>query len=125
MKTSFKSIALCVILGSLAFTASAGNRQSPENKGFETGIFCDKSGKLNVNVDKYNRASTVIRIVNQKGIDVYKEVYGKSHMKLRRSIDLNELPAGSYLLEISSNGQNQQSRFEINHLRPQRLISFE
>ncbi|CAG4992798.1 hypothetical protein DYBT9275_01040 [Dyadobacter sp. CECT 9275] len=124
MKTLFKSVALFVMLASLSYTASAADVTHAEKKGFETGIFCDKSGKLNVNVDKYNRASTVIRIVNDKGTEVYREAYGKNQMKLRSTIDLNEYPNGNYTLEISSDGQNQENKFEINHLQPKRTVSF-
>ncbi|SEI56664.1 hypothetical protein SAMN04487995_1395 [Dyadobacter koreensis] len=114
MKNSFKTI-LSVFILTFAVSVStfASDKEIKKVTGFNSGVYASKSGKIKVNVDKYNDASTAILFQDAKGKVFYKEITGKSDKKLRLEIDTNELPAGNYTLEISSKGEKQTREFQL------------
>ena len=75
-------------------------------------------------MDKYNQKPTIIQLEDKRGNVVYEEVVNKNKTKFRRSLDVNELPAGDYTLQIMSDGQKQSKKVEVNERHPERMISF-
>lgn len=114
MKNSIKNIVSALVLvATISFTAVAGDKEVKKVTGFNSGIYASKDGKLKVNIDKYNNASTAILFQDSKGKVFYREVAGKYDKKLRREIDTNDLPAGNYTLEIVSKGEKQTKEFQL------------
>ena len=124
MKNSIKTLICAFALSTVfAFNASADDKESKKATGFGTGIYTTKQGKISINVDKYNEKPTVILLQDQKGNVLYKEVISKNETKLRRSLDMSEMPAGEYELKIVSNGEKQTKKLELQEAKPERLIS--
>ena len=124
MKNSIKTLICAIALSTVfAFNASADDKETKKATGFGTGIFTTKQGKISVNIDKYNEKPTIILLEDVKGNVLYKEVISKNETKLRRSLDMSQLPAGDYDLKVISNGEKQTKRVELQEARPERLIS--
>jgi len=114
MKNSFNTvISVFVLVATISFSAFAGDKEIKKVTGFNSGVYASKDGKIKVNVDKYNNASTVILFQDAKGKVIYKEVTGRGDKKLRREIDTNQLPSGDYTLEITSQGEKQTREFQL------------
>lgn len=114
MKNSITNIiSALVLVATLSISAFAGDKEVKKVTGFNSGIYASKDGKIKVNIDKYNNASTVILFQDSKGKVFYREVAGKGDKKLRREIDINQLPAGDYTLEIESKGEKQTKEFQL------------
>jgi hypothetical protein len=114
MKNSITNIiSALVLVATISFSAIAGDKEVKKVTGFNSGIYASKDGKIKVNIDKYNNASTAILFQDAKGHVFYREVAGKNSKKLRREIDINQLPAGDYTLEIESKGEKQTKEFQL------------
>lgn len=114
MKNSIKNIVSALVLvATISFSAIAGDKEVKKVTGFNSGIYASKDGKIKVNIDKYNDASTAILFQDSKGKVFYREVAGKHDKKLRREIDITQLPAGDYTLEIVSKGEKQTKEFQL------------
>jgi len=114
MKNSIKTIiSVFVLVATVSFSAFAGDKEIKKVTGFNSGIYASKDGKIKVNIDKYNEASTSILFQDAKGKVIYREIAWKGDKKLRREIDTKELPAGNYILEISSKGEKQTREFQL------------
>ena len=125
MKTSVKNFAYVLALSTvLAFNASAEDKETKKVTAFGTGIYTTKTGEIKINVDKYNQKPTIIQLEDKRGNVVYEEVVNKNKTKFRRSLDVNELPAGDYTLQIMSDGQKQSKKVEVNERHAERMISF-
>ena len=126
MKTSAKNFTYALALSTvLAFGASAEDKNTKKVTAFGTGIYATKTGKINVNIDKYNQKPTIIQLEDQRGNVLYEEVVNKDNTKFRRSLDVNELPAGEYTLQIMSDGQKQSKKVEVNERHPERMLSMD
>ena len=124
MKTSAKNFVYASALSTvLAFSASAEDKGTKKVTAFGVGIYTTKTGKINVNIDKYNQKPTIIQLEDQRGNIVYQEIMNKDNMKFRRSLNVNELPTGEYTLQIISDGQKQSKKVEVNEKQPTRMIS--
>ncbi len=124
MKNSFKTIICAVAFSALfAFNVSANDKETKKVNGFATGIFANKEGKINVNVDKYNDAETVIILIDQRGSVIYREVLGNSLTKFRRTLDVSQLPYGSYRLQVSSKGEKITKAFDVAESVARRVIT--
>ena len=107
----------------IAFNASADDKDTLKVTGFESGIYTTKEGKIRIHVDKYNKKPTVILLEDKRGKILYEEVIGKNETKLRRMIDMSQLPTGEYTLKIFSNGEKQIKKLGISETQPERFIS--
>ena len=124
MKNSIKSLIAAFALSTvLVFNASANDKETKKVTGFGTGIYASKSGKINVSVDKFNNKSTVILLENSKGEILYRETAGKDETRVRRSLNMTDMPAGEYKLQIVSGGEKQVKFVELYDKQPERLIS--
>ena len=107
----------------IAFNASADDKDTLKVTGFESGIYTTKEGKIRIHVDKHNKKPTVILLEDKRGKILYEEVIGKNETKLRRMIDMSQLPTGEYTLKIFSNGEKQIKKLGISETQPERFIS--
>lgn len=124
MKTSIKTI-ICAfaLLTSVAFTASAEDKETKKSTGFGTGIYTTKTGKINVLVDKGNNEDkTTLLLKNDKDEVVYREVIEKGLKKFGRSLNVNDLEAGQYKINVSSNGETQSKTFQLTEQKTERVL---
>lgn len=122
MKNSIKTFASVIALVSvLTFSAHA---EAKKAAGFGTGMFVNKSGKVNVMVDKVNAdAHTTLLVTNEKGEVVYQETVGKKIQKFGRVLNVDQLNSGTYQVEVVSKGEKQSRKFEISEKTSTKTIA--
>lgn len=124
MKPSIKAIAMTMVFAAtFAFNSFAEDKESKKAAAFGTGIFASNSGKIHVNVDKYTDSKAVVLITNRSGATYYREIIGRDTDKFRKTFNVNELPAGTYTIEVSANGQKTEKSFEVSEIRTERQVS--
>ena len=125
MKNSVKTFAIALALfASATFTASAEDKETKKASTFGTGIYPTKTGKINVMVDKINKdANTVLLVKNEDGVIVYRETIGKNEQKFGRSLNLDEMEAGKYLLEVISGNEIQSKTFQLSAQKTERMLT--
>lgn len=124
MKPSMKTIAMTMVFAAaFAFNSFADDKESKKVTAFGTGIFVSNSGKIHVNVDKYTNEKATVLMTNQKGEAMYRETISKGTDKFRKALNVKELPAGDYTIEVSSDGQKTVKHFEVSEVSTQRQIS--
>lgn len=124
MKPSIKTIAMTmVIAATVAFNSFADDKESKKAAAFGTGIFASNTGKIHVAVDKYTDARAVVVITNQNGEAYYRETMERGTGKFRKAFNVDELPAGTYTIEVSANGQKTHKNFEVAEARTVRQIA--
>lgn len=112
-----------VIAATFAFNSFADDKESKKAAAFGTGIFASNSGKIHVNVDKYTDNRAVVLISNKSGEVMYRETIDRNTAKFRKTFNVKELPAGTYTIEVSANGQKAEKDFEVTEIRTERHIS--
>lgn len=112
-----------VIAATVAFNSFADDKESKKAAAFGTGIFASNSGKIHVAVDKYTSDKAIILITNQRGEAYYRETIERGTGKFRKAFNVDELPAGSYTIEVSANGQKTEKHFEVAEARTVRQIA--
>ena len=106
MKTHIKSLALALSLAVVtAATTVAQANPGDSHKAavtYKTGIYTTATGKLQIALDKATGGPVDIRLVNADGSVLYNQHLGKKDHTFRARLNLNELPDGSYKLEITN-----------------------
>ena len=124
MKNSIKTFAVAIALFATAFTANAEDKEIKNSTSFGTGIYATKNGKINVRVDKLNSDSpTTLLLKNKNGQVVYRETIAKNVQKFGRMLNLDELAAGKYEIEIASEGEKQSKTFELSESKVERVLA--
>ncbi|WP_025763782.1 hypothetical protein [Dyadobacter tibetensis] len=127
MKKSITSIAfifaLCLSFAVSAEDSDKGNKKAAS---FGAGIYTTQEGKINVLIDKFHSESpTQLLVKNHIGDIVYRETISKKSTKFGRTLNINNLEAGAYSIEVISNGERQIRKFEIGQTISQREVSLE
>ena len=124
MKNSIKTFAVALALIAASFSANADDKETKKSMGFGTGIYTTKNGKINVLVDKISSETpTTLLLKNDKGEIVYQETVGKKMQKFGRTLNVDELSAGKYEIEVSSNGEKQSKSFELSEQKTERVLA--
>jgi flagellar hook assembly protein FlgD len=125
MKTSIKTIIVAfAFVTSFAFTANAEEKETRKTSSLNTGVYVNKEGKINVLVDQPNNtANTTLLIRNETGQVVYREVIEKGNQKFGRVLNVDELSAGSYQIEVSSKNNSQVKTFQLSEPQTERNIA--
>ena len=124
MKNSIKTFAVAVALFATAFTANAEDKETKKSTGLGTGIYTTKSGKINVLVNKASTdAATTLVLKNENGQVVYREIIDKTQQKFGRSLNVDELTAGKYEIEVTSKGEKQSKSFEVSEQKAERILA--
>jgi len=124
MKTSIKTFALALAFIASSFAANAEDKETKRASTFGTGIYPTKTGKINVLVDKANNdANTVILLKNEAGIVVYRETVSKDNKKFGRTLNMDQMDAGKYDLDIISGKEIQSKSFELSEQKTERTLS--
>jgi flagellar hook assembly protein FlgD len=125
MKTSIKTIiAAFAFVTSFAFTANAEEKETRKTASLHTGVYVNKEGKINVLIDQPNHATnTTLLIKNEAGQVVYREVIEKGHQKFGRVLNVDELSAGTYQIEVSSKNNSQVKTFQLSEPQTERIVA--
>jgi pantoate kinase len=125
MKNSIKTLIAAFVLTAF-FSATAKNNEPEKAASFGTGIFINKSGKINVLVDKKdNRAATTLLVKNNKGEVVYSEIVEKGNQKFGRVLNVSELQAGTYEIDVISKNEIQTKSFQLSEQKTERVLSIQ
>lgn len=125
MKNSIKTfICAFALITSAAFTANADDKENKKASRFGTGIYINKQGKINVFVDKQNTdANTTLLVRNEQGKIVYREVIEKDNQKFGRLLNVEDLEAGKYEINIISDHEIQKKGFQLSEPTTERVIT--
>ncbi|MCE7065528.1 hypothetical protein [Dyadobacter sp. CY326] len=127
MKTTIKNFALALALVATTFAANAEDKETKKTKKastFGTGIYPTKTGKINVLVDKANNdENTVILLKNEAGIIVYRETVNRDNQKFGRTLNMDQMDAGKYELDVISGREIQTKSFELSEQKTERTLS--
>ncbi|TLU99297.1 T9SS type A sorting domain-containing protein [Dyadobacter luticola] len=123
MKTSFRTFALAAAFTTVFAFNSFADEKETKKAGFATGVFASQSGKIHINVDKYVHENTLITVSDAAGKLMYREVVAKDVEKFRTSLNVNDLPAGTYRINISSKSGSETKSFELTEKKAEREIS--
>ena len=124
MKTTIKTFAFALALIASSFAANAEDKETKKASTFGTGIYPTKSGKINVLVNKANNnANTVILLKNEAGIVVYRETVNKDNQKFGRTLNMDQMDAGKYELDVISGKEIQSKSFELSEQKLERSLT--
>ncbi|WP_221391526.1 hypothetical protein [Dyadobacter sp. NIV53] len=124
MKNSIKTFAVAFALIAASFTANAEDKETKKSAGFGTGIYTTKSGKINLLVDKASAETpTTFLLKNESGDVIYRETVSKKQQKFGRTLNVDELGAGKYEIEVTSNGEKQVKSFELSEQKTERVLA--
>lgn len=125
MENSIKTfICAFALITSTAFTANAEDKENKKASSFGTGIYINKEGKINVLVDKQgNQASTTLLVRNEHGEIVYREVIQKDNQKFGRLLNVEDLEAGKYEINVISNHEIQKKAFQLSEPTTERVVT--
>ena len=126
MKNSFKSLICALALGTtVAFAGPDGGTKKPTT--FETVIYKNIDGGINVNVEKKGFASAAVLITNAKGEVLAREGIGRKQTKAAVKFNVRELNDGEYKVTVVSKGEEVSKEFSITSEKSvvQRTLTFE
>ncbi|WP_026630736.1 hypothetical protein [Dyadobacter alkalitolerans] len=124
MKTTIKTFAFALALIASSFAANAEDKETKKASTFGTGIYPTKSGKINVLVSKANSdANTVILLKNEAGNVVYRETVSKDNQKFGRTLNMDQMDAGKYELDVISGKEIQSKSFELSEQKLERSLT--
>lgn len=106
MKTLAKTFVVALSLGFLTSVASfaegkPGSRPSTV-AAYKAGIYTSVDGKLNIGLDKEKGGAVDVMLKGADGKIYYSQHLGKNEKIYRSRLDVNELPDGVYVIEITN-----------------------
>jgi len=106
MKTIIKTFVVALSLGVLTSVASfaegkPGSRPSTV-AAYKVGIYTSVDGKLNIGLDKEKGGAVDVTLKGEDGKIYYSQRLGKNEKIYRSRLDVNELPDGVYVIEITN-----------------------
>jgi ribosomal protein L18 len=123
MKTSIKTFALAFAFVASTFVAQAEDKEA-KRAVLGTGIYPTKAGKINVLVDKTNaESSTTLLLKNENGDVVYRETISKEQQKFGRTLNLDNMEAGQYKLDVISGKDIQSKTFQLSDQKVERTVT--
>jgi len=100
MKTNLKNFAIAIML--LAAPVLAAAQPKDDCTTLKTGIYFAKDGKLNVYVENLSSKSAKVVVKDAKDQIVYQKRNATSSTLTGLKFDMDGLPDGQYLIEISN-----------------------
>ncbi|WP_170983022.1 DUF3244 domain-containing protein, partial [Dyadobacter frigoris] len=86
--------------------------------------YINKGGKINVLVDKSDdNAATTILVKNEQGDVVYREVVAKGNQKFGRQLNVTDLEAGKYEIDVTSKNETQTKSFQLSDQKTERVLT--
>ena len=124
MKTSIKTFAFALAFIASTFAANAEDKETKKSASLGTGIYTTKSGKINVLVNKADtESSTTLLLKNEKGNIVYRETVNKNNQKFGRTLNMDQMEAGNYKLDVISGHETQSKSFQVSEQKMERILT--
>jgi hypothetical protein len=120
MKTLIKP--LFVVIALVLSTSYASLAQSASNSqpaAFQSGIFTNQAGKLQVALDKPSGHVLQISLAGTDGRAVFAQRVGKKQTAVRLLLDVSSLPDGAYQLVITDGKEIAQHTITLETQKPQ------
>ena len=103
MKTLIKSLLIAFTLTAVTFSASLADPNQPKKAtAFQSSMYTNVEGKLQIAVKKETGGSVEVRLTNSAGKAFFVQQLGKRQEAARLSLDVSALPDGVYQVEISN-----------------------
>ncbi|GAB3642712.1 T9SS type A sorting domain-containing protein [Spirosoma arcticum] len=102
MKTLIKPLFLAL---SLTFITASLSEAKPGRQlvaTYKTGIYSTVTGKLQIALDKQAGGSVTVQLKDSDGQLLYSQHLGKKETSFRTRLNVDELPDGNYVLEITN-----------------------
>ncbi|QMW03583.1 T9SS type A sorting domain-containing protein [Spirosoma foliorum] len=119
MKTLIKPlfVAFALVL-STSYASLAKPTNDPQPATFQSGIFTNKAGKLQVALDKQTGQPLQIRLTSADGRMVFSQRVSKKQTTVRLVFDVSELPDGAYQLTITDGKETNQHTVTLETQKP-------
>lgn len=119
MKTLIKPlfVAFALVL-STSYASLAKPTNDPQPAAFQSGIFTNKAGKLQVALDKQSGQPLQIRLTSADGRMVFSQRVGKKQTAVRLVFDVSDLPDGAYQLTITDGKEVNQHTVTLETQKP-------
>ncbi|KAA9347221.1 T9SS type A sorting domain-containing protein [Larkinella humicola] len=107
MKTLIKSLLVAFTLTTVSFSAAVADpnqpaRQPKKATAFQSSLYTNVEGKLQIAVKKETGGNVVVRLTNPAGKEFFVQQFGKRQQAARLSLDVSALPDGVYQVAISN-----------------------
>jgi hypothetical protein len=121
IKTSVYALGLIILN---CFSAVADDKETKKPTGFNTGIYCSVTGKINVYVDRASKSKpAVILLTNEAGQVFYHEMVPCSYRKFGRALNVDQLEPGVYNLKVMINGETVRKSFVLSEKKIERTLA--
>jgi len=118
------SVYVLVLIILNCFKAAADDKEIKKPTGFNTGIYCSATGKINVYVDRVSKSKpAVIFLTNESGKIFYHEMVPCSHQKFGRALNVDQLEPGVYSLNVVINGETVSKSFVLSEKKKERMLA--
>lgn len=128
MKTLTKSLCYALLISAVTFTttvsASASGPKKPHRiAAYQVGAYGSLDGtKLNVAIDKEQGGRVDVSLKNEKGTLLFHQTLKNSDEKFRAKLDVSELAAGTYQLEVSNGKETTVRNLTIVDQKPTEVV---
>ncbi len=118
MKTLIKPLFLALSLSFVAVSVSHAKPGRPVAASFKTGIYSSMTGKVHVALDKETGGPVEIRLTGAKGEVLYSQHLGKKETTFRACLNLDALPDGAYVLNITNGTETTRQTITLKTKQP-------
>lgn len=112
------SLGLPTLTASFATTAPVGIIHPKTAVAFKTGVYVNAGGKLNIALDKDTGGTVSVMLKNAKGDILFSQSVPKKDQQFRVSLDLTQLPDGSYTVACSNGLETTQQTVTLQTKEP-------
>ena len=103
MKALFNTLLVAFALTAVSVNAAQADPNQPKKAAaFQSSMYTNVAGKLQIAVQKETGGNVVVRLVDKAGKEVFVQQVGKRQQAARLSLDVSALPDGVYQVEISN-----------------------
>lgn len=96
------SLTFAAALSTGSFSEAKPIDRPTEAATYQAGVYVASDSKLHVAVDKHAGGHVTLRLRDTKGALLYDDYLGKKAYKYRTKLNLENLPDGTYQLEVSN-----------------------
>ncbi|QMW04789.1 T9SS type A sorting domain-containing protein [Spirosoma foliorum] len=112
-------IAIALMMATAYTTFAQAPASAQPSPAFQSGIYTNKAGKLQIALDKQTGHSLQIRLADGSGQMVFVKRVGKQETTVRMQLDMSDLPDGAYQLSITDGKNITQHTVTLGTQKPQ------
>ncbi|MVM33733.1 hypothetical protein GO755_27090 [Spirosoma sp. HMF4905] len=121
MKTLIKPllVAIALVITTAYTTLAQAPADAQPSPAFQSGIYTNKAGKLQIALDKQTGHALQIRLADGTGQMFFVKHVGKQETAVRLQLDMSDLPDGAYQLSITDGKKTTQHTVTLGTQKPQ------